>query len=204
MMDCKATREQIDDLVDGALDAGTAAALTAHLAGCADCARERDTLLALQRAARALPRAIAPDRDLWPAIARRTAQRRRIGLPLAIAASVAAAFIGVAATKFTERVLLDPTPAPIAAVSSSAAQGRALFVAQVVRSDPAVSAQTRAVVEHNLRLIQQALGEIEQAVERDPGDSNLRQLLISIHIQESALIERMQRLTVDANRRTDI
>jgi len=202
-MDCKTAREQLDDLVDGALDVATAATLAAHLAGCADCTRERDALLALRRAARALPRAIAPGRDLWPAIARRTVQRRRIALPVAIAASIAAAFIGVAATKLAERALQAPAAAPIAA-AWSAPQGRAVFVAQVMRLDAAVPAQTRAVVEHNLRLIQQALGEIEQAVERDPTDANLRQLLISIHIQESALIEKMQRLTVDANRRTDI
>ncbi len=202
MIECKTARERIDDLVDDALDVGSAAALTAHLAGCTACARERDALLDLRRATRALSRAIAPDRDLWPAIARRTAPRRRIAVPVAIAASIAAAFIGVAATKLAERALRDP--APVAFASMSAPQGRALFVVQVMRPDPAVSPQTRAVVEHNLRVIQQALGEIEQAVEREPGDANLRQLLIAIHIQESALIERMQRLTVEANRRTDI
>ena len=101
----------------------------------------------------------------------------------------------------------DPLPTPMAAAPAttlSMERGRAQFVAQVVGSDPAVSAKTRAVVENNLRVIQQALGEIEQALEREPGDANLRQLLIAIHIQESALIERMQRLTVHANRRTDI
>lgn len=204
MMECKAALERLDDLVDGTLDADSAAALTLHLAGCIGCARERDALLALRRAARALPRAIVPDRDLWPAIARRTVAPRRIGLPLALAASVAAAVIGVVATKLADRALQDPAPVAAMAAAPAAAQGRALFVAQVVRADPAVSAQTREVIEHNLRLIQQALNEIEQAVEREPGDANLRQLLIAIHIQESALIERMQRLTVDANRRTDI
>jgi anti-sigma factor RsiW len=202
MMDCQDARERIDDLVDGALDSETAAALTLHLAGCADCARERDALLELKRAARALPRAIAPARDLWPAIAGRTVQPRRhgVGVPLALAASVAAALLGVLATKLVDRALRDEAPPQVA----SAPQGRAMFVAQVVRPDPAVPVQTREVVEHNLRVIQQALAEIEQAVEREPGDANLRQLLIAIHIQESALIEKMQRLTVDANRRTDI
>lgn len=205
-MDCRKALERIDDLVDGTLDADSAAALTVHLAGCAACARERDALLQLRRAARALPRAIAPDRDLWPAIAQRTKPQHRIGLPLALAASVAAALVGVVATRFAERVLRDPAPASTSELATvpASAQGRAQFVAQVVGSDPAVSVQTRAVVEHNLRVIQQALGEIEQALEREPGDANLRQLLIAIHMQESALIERMQRLTVDANRRTDI
>jgi anti-sigma factor RsiW len=203
-MDCRNALEHIDDLVDGTLDADAAAALTVHLAGCAGCARERDALLELRRAARALPRSIAPDRDLWPAIAQRTRPRRSIGLPLALAASVAAALIGVVATKFAERALQDPPPTAAPELATASVQGRAQFVAQVVGSDPAVSVQTRAVVEYNLRVIQQALGEIEQALEREPGDANLRQLLIAIHMQESALIERMQRLTVDANRRTDI
>jgi len=203
-MDHDLALERIDDLVDGVLDAESAAALTVHLAGCADCARERDALLALRAATRALPRAVEPARDLWPAIARRTAKQRRISVPLALAATIAAAFIGVAATKFAERALRDPVPAPSIAAVPAAPVGRALFVAQVMHADRAVPVQTREVVEHNLRLIQQALGEIEQAVEREPGDANLRQLLISIHIQESALIEKMQRLTVDANRRTDI
>jgi anti-sigma factor RsiW len=203
-MDCDDARARIDDLVDGELDAETAAAMALHLAGCATCARERDALLELRRATRALPRAVEPARDLWPVIARRTLQKRRVSLPLALAASVAAALIGVVATKYAEHALRAPVAASTVAVVPSAPQGRAVFVAQVVRADPAVPAQTRAVIEHNLVIIQQALAEIEQAVEHDPGDANLRQLLISIHIQESALIERMQRLTVDANRRTDI
>ena len=55
-----------------------------------------------------------------------------------------------------------------------------------------------------MKVIHAALGEIEAAVQANPNDPNLRRLLTEIHLQESALIERMQRLSIEPNRRTDI
>jgi len=86
---------RLNGYADGSLDAAARVAVEAHLASCAACRAEAAALAALLGAARALPRSIAPDRDLWGGIeARITAgsQERGAGrsvmrwLPLPLAA----------------------------------------------------------------------------------------------------------------------
>jgi anti-sigma factor RsiW len=57
---CDEHRESISALIDGALDPAQAAAVEAHLAGCAACAAERDALAALSAQVQALPRIEVP------------------------------------------------------------------------------------------------------------------------------------------------
>jgi glucose/arabinose dehydrogenase len=87
---------QLNDFVDGA-DAVTPAereAVARHVAGCASCREEVERMTALVAAARALPRALEPPSDLWPAIAPRLGGGGRRVLPwwLAAAAVIALAF----------------------------------------------------------------------------------------------------------------
>ncbi len=64
-----------DDLLhgyaEGALDAAARRAAEAHLAACAACRNDAAALGALVAGARALPRAIEPERDLWEGIEER-------------------------------------------------------------------------------------------------------------------------------------
>ena len=118
-MNCTECTAKLNDCVDGQLPAAEARATAAHVASCAACRRELEALRALLATATALPRGIAPRRDLWAGIrsevervvphalsARRHATQTS-GLetsrstfkatlswfaPLAIAASVAAVF----------------------------------------------------------------------------------------------------------------
>src|SRR5512141_554960 len=59
-MDCTQVRNLLSDYQDGALDAGAAAALTAHLRGCGECAGCADSLLAVREVLRGLPPDPAP------------------------------------------------------------------------------------------------------------------------------------------------
>jgi hypothetical protein len=67
-MNCTAWSEKLHDYADGALAPADAAALEAHVAGCADCRRALESLRALRTATSALDRELAPERDLWPEI----------------------------------------------------------------------------------------------------------------------------------------
>jgi anti-sigma factor RsiW len=202
-MNCHAASLAIDERLDGTLDAARGAALAAHLAGCAACRGELAALERLRGAARALPATPLPVADLWPAIAARTVVPRH--RPLAWAAVAVVGLAGLLALRGVEQRPVVPAVV-VAEVRPTGVERRAEFVAQVTRTTntAAMAPATRAVVEQNMRVIQKALREIELAVERDPSDPNLRELLIAMHLQESALIERIQRLSVDANRRNDI
>lgn len=65
------TETQLNDYVDDALTGAERDAVEAHLAECAACRSEEAALRSLLREAAALPAGIAPQRDLWPGIARR-------------------------------------------------------------------------------------------------------------------------------------
>ncbi len=79
-MDCPIARENLSALIDGELSLADRQAVERHLAGCAGCRAERDSLVAVSEAVRALPLKAAP-----PALARdirdRLARESLIGLP---------------------------------------------------------------------------------------------------------------------------
>lgn len=76
MMDHSGIQERLDDFVDGEIPAGEEeAAIRRHIAACTECRREVEAVSALRAQARALPREIAPPRDLWPEIAARIGAR---------------------------------------------------------------------------------------------------------------------------------
>lgn len=67
-MNCTDCQDRLHDYVAGDLPALESRAFDAHVAGCAACRTRLDALRALLASAAALPRALAPARDLWPAL----------------------------------------------------------------------------------------------------------------------------------------
>ena len=102
MMNCVDVRERLDDYVDGELTAPELDEVELHVASCAACREEERELRALLAHAAALPKGVAPRRDLWPAISREIEARRRV-IPfvprrvlyggLAVAAALVLAFV---------------------------------------------------------------------------------------------------------------
>lgn len=68
---CRTTEARLSNYLDDELDAATRAAVAVHLGACQPCARLAAELEAVIHAARALPRSIEPERDLWEGIAQR-------------------------------------------------------------------------------------------------------------------------------------
>lgn len=213
-IDCTRCDALIDAFCDGELDAPTAAAVAAHCAGCASCAEALAGTRALVAAAAALPREQSPPAALWSAVAARTVDRpeaRAPWLAWAVAATVVAALGGLVALQSGAPRPVDglaATPRPVGrpelAVANPAMDRRAHLVGAVTRGGKALDPAALATIERNLQVIHAALAEIEAAVQADPNDPNLRRMLTEIHLQESALIERTQRLSIEPNRRTDI
>lgn len=70
-MNCTDYQSTLHDWFDGELAVETETSLQAHLARCDECRAEAEALRTLLAEAAALPREIAPPRDLWPEIAAR-------------------------------------------------------------------------------------------------------------------------------------
>ena len=221
-MTCQEIDARLDDWVDGALPPGAAADVEAHLRSCALCqARERRLRQVLAHAA-ALPRSVAPPRDLWPGIAHRLDQERswfRIsgGLrPVALAAA-ATVVVGLVAVLWSGR-----PPARVRTVEIPAASPRtSLVAATTVVSDPILAAaerdyeaaanallealqqrrarlrpETLASVEANLEVIDRALAEVRQALVKDPQNPELTRMLVSTHRKKVDVLSRVVKLSM--------
>ena len=174
--------DQLSDYLDDELSPAERAAVDAHLAGCGECTR---TLASLRRivaeASSLTPR--PPENDLWPGIAARTVQQRRISFTipqLAAASLLLAALSGgavvlllggtagrsQAANATATRAAVPEDPQPPAG-SLSAAMGSDAGLTSVVnvadaQYDEAVAELERALEEGRGRLDPTTISVVEQ------------------------------------------
>ena len=128
---------------------------------------DTDRINALER----LPRRRAPERDLWPGIESRLAPRRRSRwalVELAVAASLVAGLAGV----FTLGLRDAGSPAG------------GLDVAAAPRE---LADDSRAIVQANLSMVEQAERELRKAIKQDPESTTLRSLLRSAEQRQHTL-----------------
>lgn len=215
-MRCEELRGVLDDFLDGEVSAAARSEIAEHLEGCSECRREAEALRRLIAGAAALPRAIEPGADLWPAIAARitgdSAGRgwspkawRQLVLPLA--AALALVVSGVVAVRsigrdrqaampegtgpVTAAAVGDPDVAVLSARYRQAREElRAVFAARRDRLSPA----TVKVVEENLAVIDRAVAQITTALATDPGNRELSRLLLATYENEVDLLRRAARL----------
>jgi anti-sigma factor RsiW len=222
-MNCREVRALLDDLVDGTLQAEERRAVEEHLKECPECRTSESGLRALLARVGALPRSIAPVRDPWPGIVERIrggevveadfAGRSRRWYPLGAAAAAAAVLI-VAVSLVTAsfvwreraaRVAQSaerPSGAPgVTPASLDLAQAQAVFdgartqlLAALQARKGSLSPQTLNVVEENLKIIDRAVGEMQAALARDPGNRELPALLVTAYRQEIDLLQRVVQL----------
>jgi hypothetical protein len=109
--------------------------------------------------------------------------------PLLIAAAVALLIGGMV----IGRLLLQPTPS--ATSTFALEQGRYSeatdALARQLASNPnALTDETRAVVERNLAIVDEAIHEAEKALSTDPGNTALEQMVLARYGQRLALLKR--------------
>lgn len=220
-MTCQELDARLDDWLDGALPPSEAAEVEAHLAGCEGCREDARKLRQVLAHATALPRSLAPSRDLWPRIERRIAPSGWSRLfawdSTALVAAAAAVVIGLLAVVFAQRspgtVRTVEIPVAAAATAEPASAGPDVqdpVLAQAERDyETAASAllaalqqrrqvltpDTIAGVQQNLQVIDSALVQVRQALVKDPRNPDLNRMLVATHRKKLDVLQRVVRLS---------
>jgi RNA polymerase sigma factor (sigma-70 family) len=194
--------DRLDDFVDASLPAREMGAVGEHVAGCEACRAEIEEIRAQRRAAEALPREIAPPRDLWPAIAAAIEERPRpapTGRFERLRAwrwrwPAFAAMVGV--TTIALIITLRPSP-PETAPDPAAQMVQALEAecrageAELARytDDPKCeeSGSIIASILGEIRTVDTAISEVKAAWSSDPNSPQLVRLLASYYRAKAAL-----------------
>lgn len=220
-MTCEEVGTSLEEYVDGDLGEAAYQEIELHLAGCADCRRQERELRTLVAHAAALPKDVLPARDLWPEVAARLrgAEGARIAPRPLVAgwmramtlAAAAAVVIAVSAALWTRGRAPLPVPpgrpqgtlqavaagAPSAALVDAEreyARATALLMAALDGQKETLSPRTRAALDANLEIIDDALAQVRAALRNDPGNARLAHLLTSTHQKKLDALQRVVRL----------
>ena len=219
-MTCHELDLLLDDWLDGALAGAKARELESHLAGCAPCRDRERQLRQLLAHAAALPRSMAPPRDLWPGIAERIERGSTWSAflaswqPLALAAAAAvviglAAFLWNGSGPAAVRTLAMPSASPqlravtntgiadpvLAAAARDYEQAAGALLEALQRRRAVLPAEDLARVEANLEVIDRALEEVRQALVKDPASPELNRMLVATHRKKVDVLRRVVRLS---------
>ena len=197
MTDCATVAPLLDAYLDGELPPAEHETVEAHLATCARCRAEADAIRSIVGDARALPRAVLPERELWPGIEASLIhgavglERSRAMGPqrgwLRVAAAIGLILFGAGLATLWQR---STAPSPFAA-EQARYTAASTALAEKLAADPGqLTPSTRAVVERNLAIIDLAIREAETALAADPGNTPLEQMLVARYEQRLALLRR--------------
>lgn len=221
-MNCRETRDRIDAYLDGTLEPRERAALEAHLEECERCRAETAGLRALLADAAGLPPSLEPGRDLWPEI-RDEIRRRRPGVAAARPgtrgrwtrrALLAAAAVALVVLSSTITLLLrergggPPPPvstAPDAAIradlldwETQVAEAARELGLVLARDRNALAPETVAILEENLRIIDDAIRESRAALAADPANAALGQMLWATYRKKLDLLQQAARWSAES------
>jgi len=175
---------------------------------------------ALIAAASRLSTEISPEQDLWPGIAESIAQpQHRNWMPMFAQAAVVVLLIGASSgltyfvTKSQQQPIQEITPELLFERASFGSRYSLGLEYQEAHSDLAtqleeellkLSPEARADVEKNLVIIRSAIGDINAALDEEPENALLQELLLSAYREELSLMQRVGDLTQQVMSRKDI
>ena len=217
-MNKKITLEAINDYLDGTLSPDATIEFEALLAEDEAARQEVETLREILDGAASLPAEIAPDRDLWSGIEhrisastqapQRSVVRRWLGQPILRPMGYAAAAILVVLPllhllRANQASPPDsPTDRPTRSLSQAFneadqvyRQARIDVLAPLHEADTPVSEETLRVIQENLNRIDQAVAEIQGALLEAPDSARLVKLLIATREKERNLLQQLGHLS---------
>ncbi|MGB5345259.1 MAG: hypothetical protein WBN23_03750 [Woeseia sp.] len=184
---------------------------------------------AIMKLAGAMPRAVQPERDLWPAIAQTINEGERLGgagprWPRLFAQAAAVLLLVGASSGLTWLAMQDRTAPDTLTASSqgltfqpvSGSFGSQYMLGPdyqdardelLARTDvelARLSPETRALVEQNMLTIRSAIDEINKALAAQPDNALLQELLINSYREELKILRQVDSIAGSVMRRTDI
>lgn len=208
-MNCSELRNRLDAYARGTLPSGEAAAFEDHLTSCSACSAVLEAAETALASAETLPRSVEPGADLWPGIQGRLAPRGRrgsgrIAVPGWLLA--AAAVLLIAVSSGVTALLLQPPHGRTAALPAVAvspmevqyASAAAELSAELARARSRLAPATIAIIERNLGVIDRALAEARRALDNDPGNATLEQLVIAAWRQKMDFLRRATALSTES------
>lgn len=208
---CQEAREKLDDYLDGLLSEADFQEVELHIGSCPGCLEEERALRRIVTAAQTLPAEKTPPHELWSGIESRLAPRTRTVLsPLRRRPWTGALLAAAAVVLLALGTLVDPpnrdrgdvdrtrVAQPVALALDSQHYTRAvdeLLVAVEARR-ASLPPESRKIVDDNLRVIDQALGEIENALREDPSNVHLARMLNATHRRKVTLLQTLMKLSV--------
>ena len=213
-MNCAEARERLDDYVDGELAAPELHQMELHLASCPACRDEERELRVLLAHAAALPKEVAPSRDLWPSLSAEMAAGPRV-LPFVPRRVV---YGGLAAAAALVMALVvsrggPGSPMPVGrssptAIPAAARPGSALneaeadydratnaLLATLQDHRDRIAPETIQSVERNLAVIDEALAQVRAALDKEPGNAELTRMLAATHRKKVDVLRRVVKLS---------
>ncbi len=195
-------RELLDDFVDGSLAPGAGEAIEAHLADCETCAAGVSALRALLSEAAALPRSVEPPHDLWPRLSPRLGRaplRHRVFRPQRMALAAAALLLVIVTASVTTLVLRERPPA-VHDVAAEWVAAEAAYVGAVRELEETLAGamaelapETAALIQDNLRVIDEAIRESRAALAADPGNRDVLPFLASMYEKKLDVLQQISR-----------
>jgi hypothetical protein len=212
------TEEERQCAADGSLSAERLGELSAHLAGCESCAADIARLQTFMTRIR-INESSSSAESLWPGIQSRIEQGKVVELPphpaiartgrsarlrrharwIVPTLSVAAASLFL--TFSNRRAPIEPSifaardsqQSIIAAADSSPEYQRQVteLLNDLELRRSLLRPQTAATIDHDLRLIDQAIAELKDALARDPRNPALRQLIAMYYRQKLEFLKRL-------------
>jgi hypothetical protein len=182
----------------------------------------------LTAAARKLSTGISPGRDLWPGIAEAIEEPvpRRSWVPLGgrttLFAQAAAIVLLIGASSSLTYVIVKGQQQPVVIVSSPGMvfeqtsfanryslgpgfeDARSALAEDLKIELARLSPESRANVETNLKLIHDAISDMNNALEEEPNNILLQEQLLRAYREELALLRRVSSLTRNVMMRNDI
>lgn len=208
------TEAERHDIADGTLGADVPTDVTDHIAHCAECAADVTRVRQLMTRVREAPLPADPAGDLWPDIRTRIEREKIVQLSSAavhgagrsmfrvpiLAAGVAAAvilvLIALPFVRTGKARLATPSAAPIGEVRLAADSARlfereaTILLNELELRRAMIPPQRRTAIDHDLKVIDDAILELKRAIERDPNNAALLRMLASSYRQKIDVLKR--------------
>ncbi|MCD4749840.1 MAG: hypothetical protein K8R59_10750 [Thermoanaerobaculales bacterium] len=214
MKDCEYIRQLLDEVIDEYLSADRIAEIDHHLEQCRPCRDQLQALREIRKAASRLPGELDPPRDLWPGINAHLHQRPTSGrrthrlawaAALVLAATASLLWDGhhrpatpthaVSQTRSYGAATAHHETTSLAEVRASYRNARTELLNVIDSRRSGLAPETLEVITKNMVLIDNAIFEIESALEAAPGEERLDRQLLMAYNQQIELLRWAARLS---------